>query len=109
MEQLQRGHRPTDELLRTLSDERRREVLFQLSDGPSDVARIPELAAAIDEPSAAPGTADTTDLEIRLHHAHVPALEGAGLVAYDADARTVTYTGSEQAERLLQFVDRHLE
>lgn len=109
MEQLSETRAPPDELLRTLADGRRRRILDHLSETSERQERLPKVAAAVADGPGASEAANVPDLEISLHHAHLPALDRVGLVAYDPEDRTVSYTASDEAERLLTFVDEHLE
>ena len=73
---------------RVLDDPYRRcavEVLLR-KDG-----RVP-LATAVDAVARAMCTADSDRVALSLHHLHLPKLDDAGFVDYDADARTVAAT-----------------
>lgn len=79
--------RDRDELFDVLTHQRRRRVLALLrgTDGPASLSEVAaELAAdeACDDPAER--------VEISLYHRHVPKLAAAGLVAFDADRRTLT-------------------
>ncbi|QLD88914.1 hypothetical protein HWV07_07675 [Natronomonas salina] len=82
--------RDRDELFEVLTHRRRRRVLALLrgADGP---ASLSEVAAELAADSECEDSAER--VEITLYHRHVPKLAAAGLVAFDADRRTLTLTG----------------
>jgi DNA-binding transcriptional ArsR family regulator len=78
-----------------LSDRRRREILSVLTDG-ADQLDLEELARRIvTEERAGSGSDDLDVDEVRvvLHHVHLPKLDGADVVDYDPERRTVVYQG----------------
>lgn len=82
--------RDRDELFEALTHRRRRRVLALLrgADGPTSLSEVAAELAADEECD------DPADrVEISLYHRHVPKLEAAGLVAFDADRRTLTLAG----------------
>lgn len=79
----------SDELLEILADPRRRRALSCLSRRQTPVSRE-ELAAAIADVEAeregrAVGPSPERQIEIALHHAHLPRLEDAGLIERSDD------------------------
>lgn len=83
-----------DEVLASLAHRRRRIALSVLVawEGPmtrADLAR--EIATVEGDDGADDGAVE--DLRVSLHHGHLPKLDRAGLVAYDADDGTVSYEG----------------
>lgn len=83
-----------NEVLASLADKRRRILLTALYRNEEPTSRT-ELAAEVAEKVR---DGDVTDSAIErvlrdLHHVHLPALEDAGLVTYDAAEETVTYVG----------------
>lgn len=104
---LERDASDPDAVLSCLADERRRIVVATLveRDEQMDLA---DLAAAVaderrdgadrdDDAEGNSGDDQPPDaaekLRIELHHAHLPKLDAARLVRYDADAETVTLDG----------------
>lgn len=85
-----------DEVLASLAYRRRRIVLSILDDRGAPMAK-PELARRIVAREEG-GRADlesgaTETLCASLHHVHLPKLQQAGLLTYDADSGTVSYEG----------------
>ncbi|WP_415378642.1 hypothetical protein [Halosimplex sp. TS25] len=79
-----------DDVRACVGDETRLAVLDVLASRPGPVARralARELAAR--EVSGSPSESAVSDVEVQLHHAHLPKLDEAGLVDYDLDAETV--------------------
>lgn len=92
-----RGRLPPGDSFALLARGRRRRLLSALAD--RDRATVEELAAAI-----ADGTdAEHTRLAGSLVHVHLPKLDDAGVVVYDADASVVEPT--DEVERLLAVVE----
>lgn len=91
------GIADTDTLFDALADDQRRALLAVLAEvaEPLDVETLAEIVGDHDTtgPDAEFPAADSTRMEIALHHRHLPKLEDAGLVTYDTDAGTVTYEG----------------
>lgn len=54
------------------------------------------------------GAVDGTDIEVVLHHMHLPVLAESGLVTYDRERRTVSYTGRQwfDLDDLAEALDR---
>lgn len=77
--------------------ERRRVVLSVLECRAEPVARD-ELAreVAAREADGEPSTEAVADLRVALHHLHLPKLEAAGLIEYDADDGTATADGHHE-------------
>lgn len=101
-----------DRYLRTLGDERRRYLLYRLSDDP--VATVDELARQV-----AAGTADRAPSEVSeeevdrtratLHHEHLPRLRDYGIVDYDERNRDVRLVDRSQVLLMLLQVCRFVE
>lgn len=83
-----------DDVVASLASSRRRTVLAVLEDREEPIERE-DLAAAVDrrEADADSPSTDVDSLLASLHHAHLPQLDEAGLVTYDADGGTVAYEG----------------
>jgi len=91
-----------EQLLRLLaSDTRRATVQALQSESPaslSDLATViaDDDATALERPER---------IRQRLHHCHLPALETAGVLRYDADDCHIDYLGNETIESLLSALD----
>lgn len=51
---------------------------------------------------------DRQRVSIELHHTHLPMVSETGILDYDIRERTARYNGSEELERLLDFVANEL-
>jgi hypothetical protein len=92
------------ECFELLSSKRRRVVLELMADSDRDDHSVESLATAIAQ------TEQQSDLAARptrrvclfLHHVHLPKLDDAGIVDYDAKRNSVEYTGRQRAQQLLE-------
>jgi predicted transcriptional regulator len=74
-----------DQYYRLLSDENRRLVLATLAEtGPTTLLA---LAEAVSNGKSVPQSVDET--AVKLHHVHLPMLDDAGVIAYDAAGKHV--------------------
>jgi hypothetical protein len=95
-----------DELLSLLSNRRRRDVLYCLSE--TDVASIESLATTIaareaSVPAERVSPDDREPVLIDLYHAHLPKLADRRLIEYDRRSGTVRWTASsDELEALLE-------
>ena len=89
-----------------LSRRPRRELLYWLYRRDDRSAPLDVLADALAERDVGiPG-----DLRVALHHVHLPKLDDADVVDYDADQRTVRYRGDPLLGDLLEWgirTERH--
>lgn len=97
----------TGDLLRLFADEDRRRVVSHLAETADGSATVADLAVALETDPPASG-ASPQEMAVALHHRHLPKLDAAGVVAYDADEEVVHYRASDRVERLLRFVDDEL-
>lgn len=77
---------------RLLAAERRRHVLSILSERPTPVA-LDDLAGAVAaRETGRDGAVETrvTDVQISLHHAHLPEMAELGVIDYDARTHRIT-------------------
>ncbi|ELZ97950.1 hypothetical protein C440_01843 [Haloferax mucosum ATCC BAA-1512] len=86
-----------DELFRILSNSRRRQILYFLHRA-GEALSLKELAAMVAARENETAVEDVTDEErqrvyISLYQTHLPKLEGADLVNYDEEERTVELVG----------------
>lgn len=93
----------TDCLFRAISDRRRREALQCLSDNRvSSLGALSVEVAGRERPDAtSPRTAaEPQDVQLTLHHVHLPLLDDAGFVRYDTknDLITITNDGAAVAD-----------
>lgn len=77
-----------DEAFRTLAHPTRLAIRETL-DGAESALSVDDLARRLVD-RAGPPAGDADRLAVELHHAHLPAMAAAGLLDYDADARTVS-------------------
>lgn len=101
-----------DAVLRSIDDERRRQILRHLIDSDDEAVSVDELVVAMtDGAAAAPERerqpADRT--RTRLHHVHLPKLAQAGIVDYDARSGFVRYRPDERVETVVRFVSEGLK
>jgi DNA-binding transcriptional ArsR family regulator len=91
----------TDDTLRLLADERRRTALRFLieGDGPTTVDEVAERVAA-----DAGDDRPVERVRVDLHHTHLPKMDEAGVVDYDARRGTVRYRQRAAVEELLDAV-----
>jgi hypothetical protein len=90
-----------------LRDERRRDICRFLVAGAQSVVTVEEIA---DELAADEG--ERRRLALNCHHRHLPKLDDAGLIEYDARSNTVRYWGQPTLEKWLEHlehVDDHPE
>lgn len=102
-----------DRAFSALSNRRRRAAVAFLLATDDGVATVDDLAAIAADAMAATDTAGTTtpaDAEsserrrrvaVTLRHAHLPALDRAGVVDYDARSETVRYRGTRALRTVL--------
>lgn len=91
-----------DEVLRLLQSGRRRRVVRHLLEYVEEPVPVDALATAIaraehDDPTEGLDSAVRDRVAISLYHAHLPALEAAGLVDHDRTRERVTATPAVEA------------
>lgn len=76
---------------RLLSAERRRLVIDVLAtrDTPVELADVARTVAAREDEDGADDEATIEPVEISLHHVHLPAMDAAGVIDYDAETNRV--------------------
>lgn len=93
----------TDTAFELLADEQRRRALRLVAeeDGPLTVDQLVDALLADTAHSA---DSDTTrdQLEISLHHTHLPKLHDAGVIEYDPQRETIRYHAPDIVEELLE-------
>ncbi|MDG5776812.1 hypothetical protein VB773_21895 [Haloarculaceae archaeon H-GB2-1] len=104
----QDGHR-IDELYEVLAHRRRRFVLYELYERDSHVS-VSELVDALFAWEHRAGDEQTTRESIRasLVRSHLPRMERAGIVNYDAEANTVSLApGESQTKQIRDLAISH--
>lgn len=88
--------------LDALADERRRTVVALVEAEPEPVSRT-RLAREIatGDGDGEPSRSNVREVAIDLHHRQLPTLASAGVVDYDPDDGTVTYTGPPRLPAVL--------
>lgn len=91
-------------ILELLTHHHRRELLRQLVDDPDHTADFDEITTSLIEQELErtgkrPGR---TEIEVQLHHIHLPKLMDAGIVEYDTRSREIRYWRHERLEDILE-------
>lgn len=75
-----------------LADRRRRTLLFVLGEvaDPVSVGGLSERLVAREDPKSALDQSALDDVELKLHHVHVPKLAEHGILEYDAESGIVS-------------------
>ncbi|RDI72914.1 DUF7344 domain-containing protein [Halopelagius longus] len=96
-----------DAVLETLGHRHRRTLLRLFRDRSTRAVDSDEAVEyLLERERRRPGETPSRDhLQITLLHAHLPKLEEAGLVAFDADAGEFRYRPSERIENWLRFIE----
>jgi len=89
-----------DQIMRLLASETRRAALRELQE--DCCVTLDGLASAVSDAGV---EAEPDRLSLRLHHCHLPTLETAGLLQYDADDNCIDYVGDEAVETVLSVLD----
>jgi DNA-binding transcriptional ArsR family regulator len=97
------GGNPKDEVLSILADSRRRKAIKYLQK--NGEAELEELTQYLEAEGYQEGLEAGSGVEIRLHHAHLPKLEEAGVISYDREEGKIEYRGDPQLERTLNAVE----
>lgn len=97
----------TEKALNLLADARCRSILARLIDCEDNTVSLDTLVTQIAPDNPPPAIRDADHLKpllIDLHHRHLPRLEDAGLIEYDARSKTICYHPNEDIEKLHQFI-----
>lgn len=98
-----------DVVFALLSDRRRRIALNYLRTADAEWIPVGDLAeriAAWETELGDPAVVSETSIEIDLVHGHLPKLDRAGVVEFDADRGRVRYRGADRVERFLDVAER---
>lgn len=95
-----------DAILDLLADHQRREILQCLVESADQTATMGEIAdRLISVESERTGKRPGRDqVEVRIHHTHLPKLTEAGVVEYDARTQELRYWQNTRLEDILEFV-----
>jgi hypothetical protein len=91
------GPRARDLVFEVLSTRRRRRLLAHMNGSGRDVFEVDELAEMLAEESGGGSEGPTNRRErarVELHHKHLPKMEDAGVLEYDARTEQVRYRGA---------------
>lgn len=92
-----------DLIFDVLADRRRRFVLYYLQDQTDGVATIDETVEYVVSLETDGGRADhRANVRISLQHAHLPKLEDAGVLEYDARSEAIRYWNQPSLEEWLE-------
>lgn len=95
--------------LRLLADQQRRQILRWIAATAGEVP-VDTLTQRLDEPESVPASEESaTDAAVlRLQHVHLPMLEQAGVIVYDAEAGAVQRgAGFAEVLSLLDVIESH--
>lgn len=103
-----------DAVLCAIADERRRRIvgyLVEHGDEPVTIDELVDAATAADSagPPDPPSRATIEWTVTRLHHTHLPKLDRAGVVEYDARSGIVRYRPDHRVEELIRFISDRFE
>lgn len=97
-----------DDILQALSHHARRDVIDGLMSHPRETMTLDELAEEVMARRDVEADNEKHEVEILLHHVHVPKLAEHGIVEFDPRGGRVRYRGDAELETLLDTV-RELE
>ncbi|ADB63572.1 hypothetical protein Htur_4803 (plasmid) [Haloterrigena turkmenica DSM 5511] len=95
-----------DAVFELLASNQRRDMLHVLRDDPEKTATVTELITHLmDQEAQRTGTRPGRDqLEMTVHHIHLPKLTDAGIVEYDARSQELRYWPDKRLEALLDYI-----
>lgn len=100
----------TDAVIDALSHRHRRTVLRTVAGNGQGATSVATLTDAVADVAASDRRSDGEHrqrIRIALHHRHLPKMDDAGLVRYDAEAGRVQPTLDESEQGLLESIDAH--
>jgi len=93
---------PSDDLYRSIATQRRRNVLAYLHESDVTTESLDDVVdAVVEKETHSPGP-DRESVRIDLYHRHLPLLDEAGIIDFDAYTETVQYENNSQIEALLR-------
>lgn len=101
---------PPDTLLSAVSNEHRRAILTALDDQPEKTlefdALVEEVADRVQDGNAEPASDDQRQrVRIALHHTHLPKLEEAGMIDYEAETGRVQVVVGKRNQEILPLIE----
>lgn len=101
-----------DRILSIVGDEYRRAILDSLTrtaDGIMEYDALVDRVADMirDEDTERVSDEHRQRVRVALHHTHLPKLEKAGIINYEAETRYVKFVGGELEQDLLTLVESH--
>lgn len=104
----ERFDRPLNHVFKLLANHHRRHALTYLVGMDDDTATLDELSGYVAARHANSGNNPGHDDELArgLHHIHLPKLEAAGVIEYDARSETIRYHGQLLLEQALVIAEQ---
>lgn len=98
-----------DEKFTLLADRQRRILLSVLGrvDDPVSIGGLSERILAREDPDSATDSAALEELELKLHHVHVPKLARYDILEYDAESGVVSR--GRRFDRICSWLESHDE
>lgn len=96
------GSKRLDDRLALLADHDRRVLVSTLIAGETDRVQVAQLVEALSREHADGRSPE--QIQLRLHHRHLPRLQKAGVLTYDDDSAEVLYHGDALLEACLSSV-----
>lgn len=93
---------PTDEILRAVSDRRRRQVLAAVAESDTGTIQLDTLVEHL--LSGEDESADRNGVALALHHDTLPVLSDAGLIDYDGQNHLVRSREDSTVETVLALL-----
>lgn len=106
------GPTSPDTILSAVANEDRRAILDSLTRTPEKPleydALVDRVADVIrDEDTERVSDEQRQRARIRLHHTHLPKLEEAGIIDYEADTGRVRFVGGQLEQDILRLIESH--
>ena len=98
----------SDSVCSALADEHRRAILTELHDSGESALGLTDLANRVAERVAddgPPGPDTRGQVQVTLHHRHLPRLADAGLIVYDVENRQVWNAVGQPTREILGTLD----
>lgn len=97
-----------DTVLELVSSPRRRTLLYNLKSQPSGEVSLDRLVEQVHKIDRALPIRDAPSREkvrTKFVHVHIPMLQEAGIIRYDADSETIHYTENQGLEAFLRYIE----
>lgn len=95
-----------DNTLEVLSNENRRNILYDLSSSEADIFSYEEIAESLVEDEYL-REAEKEHFKVQMAHNHLPYMDENGFVEHDSRSRTVKYVGDRDVEDLLDVIEEY--